>query len=324
MKNKMVTIALVLSAIVIISAAGLYIANLEETEEKTTPTNDETGVKEKEFYYSFEDSMQGWDKDGTDLDHPPINWTIEHTDELSYNSTKSIKLYLDNMNDAGKIWMIKQFNLTENTQYEVTVSYKFATRDYGIFNLFNIITGADPEMPQEAGDLTFQGDTGHGQEEDIGYIWLNKSYDLIQMTDEDGVLYVTIGVWGNWETPRTYYIDNVNISFDEIEPEELPNVNGEWKITYYNWENNVTDIENVTVTKEDYTVTIFNESGNILCQGMLGKNTRELPYNQAEYIITDCNFSKLGVNTIYVRNETYMKTEMPLVEYSNPAVITKK
>ncbi|MFO8077161.1 MAG: hypothetical protein R6U21_00760, partial [Thermoplasmatota archaeon] len=94
------------------------------------PSENSTGTR-----FSFDENMQGWQKDGTDLDDPPINWTVEHTTTMAYNGTGAVKLYLNNMNDAGKIWMEKAFTVTPNTAYEITVSYYFATRDYGEFNL---------------------------------------------------------------------------------------------------------------------------------------------------------------------------------------------
>ena len=27
----------------------------------------------------------------------------------------------------------------------------------------------------------------------------------------DGMIHVVIGVWGTWETPRTYYVDDVRV-----------------------------------------------------------------------------------------------------------------
>jgi len=38
----------------------------------------------KYYDYFFEEDMQGWEQDGTDLSDPPINWSIEQTANLSY------------------------------------------------------------------------------------------------------------------------------------------------------------------------------------------------------------------------------------------------
>ncbi len=167
------------------------------------------------YSYSFEDGMQGWTSDGTDLDNPPVNWSVERSQKLAYDGNSSVMLYLDNVNDAGKIWMEKEFNVSPGTLYNVSVSYMFATGDFGDVNLFTIITGVSPMSPEEAGDLTFQEDTGHHLDE-RGFVWLEKDYNFHQ-SSSDGNLYVSIGVWGTWETLRVYYIDDVKVNLTPAE-----------------------------------------------------------------------------------------------------------
>jgi hypothetical protein len=33
------------------------------------------------------------------------------------------------------------------------------------------------------------------------------------VSDPGGRIHIVIGVWGTWETPRTYYVDNVRLLF---------------------------------------------------------------------------------------------------------------
>jgi hypothetical protein len=275
------------------------------------------------YYYSFETDMQGWQVDGTDLSNPPINWSIEQSDDRATDGNTSIKLYLNNMNDAGKIWIEKQFELDPNTQYEVTIDYDFATSDFGSFNLFKIITGASLSNPETAGDLTFQDDTGHHQEEDIGYTWLNKSYTLTVQTSANGTIYLSIGVWGTWETPRTYYIDAVNISFNKVLLENIPDISGSWMISYYDFMGNVTKTENVSLMQNDTTVTV-KTNNETLFTGTLLKNNLPAPYNVSEFVITECDFRGLGVDYLFIQNESVMKTNLPLCENCRPAVFTKQ
>ncbi|MFP3909906.1 MAG: hypothetical protein ACLFVX_08605 [Archaeoglobaceae archaeon] len=168
------------------------------------------------YSYSFEEDMQGWISDGTDLDNPPVNWSVERSQELAYEGNSSIMLYLDNMNDAGKIWMEREFDVSPDTLYNVSVSYMFATGDFGDVNLFTIITGVSPVSPEEAGDLAFQEDTGHHLDEQ-GFVWLEKDYNFDVQSSSNGKLYVSIGVWGTWETPRIYFVDDVEVKFTPVE-----------------------------------------------------------------------------------------------------------
>ena len=98
---------------------------------------------EATYYYSFEYGMQGWVADGTDLEigDGEIDWSITRTREEQYHGNYSLKYYLDNINDAGKIWIEKPFRVRPYGNYEVTVSYRFGSQDYGPINLWTIITG---------------------------------------------------------------------------------------------------------------------------------------------------------------------------------------
>ena len=53
--------------------------------------------------------------------------------------------------------------------------------------------------------------------EDLGLVWMEKSYDLAATTGPDGELHVMLGVWGTFEVTRTYYVDAVLIAFTRAE-----------------------------------------------------------------------------------------------------------
>ena len=144
--------------------------------------------------FSFENGMEEWCPRGTDLDDPPIEWSIERTQEIAWDGNASLKLYLENYNDAGKIWIEQSFDVSPNTRYHVNVRYSFASAAYGDFNLWVIIAGVSSESPQTAEDLTYQGDAGNGADEDVGYVWLDKSYDFRLKSGTDGAIYVFIGI----------------------------------------------------------------------------------------------------------------------------------
>lgn len=275
------------------------------------------------FFYSFEKGMQGWTPDGTDLLDPPINWTVEQSDDHATDGDHSIKFYLDNMNDAGKIWMQKSFDLDPNTHYELTINYDFGTRDWGNINLFRIITGVTTKNPETADDLIFQDNTGHQQDEDIGYTWVNKSYTLSLQTDENGTAYVFIGIWGTWTTPRTYYVDSVNISFEKISSEDIVDISGLWTISYYDFMGNLTETENVTIVQNETSISM-QASNETLFEGELLKNNLAAPHDKSDFIITDCDFRGLGIEYIFVYNETAMETNLPLCENCRPAMFAKQ
>ena len=309
-KNRIIWKILIVA---ILASASILCGCLEEEKEN--------GSKNW-FFYSFEKGMDEWKTDGTDLDEPQIDWGIERTTNLSYSGDYAITLYLDNMNDAGKIWLEKSFNLSENSQYEVNISYNFATRDYGDVNLFKILTGTTTQNPESYNDLTVQETTGHDQGSEQGYIWLNKTYKSTIQTDESGRIFIHIGVWGTWETYRQYFIDNVNISFNEVKVENIPDIGGSWNLSYYNWDNNVTKTDEVQINVDGFKVTISNDT-ELMCNATILKNNLPAPNDVSPYIIQGCDFDGLGIDVIYIHNSSYMKTELPMCENCNPAILEK-
>jgi hypothetical protein len=172
-----------------------------------------------DFFFSFEADMEGWEVKGMDLElgNSTIEWSIARSQERATNGSSSLRLFLENWNDMGKIWVERGFVLKPNTTYRVDVSYAFASADWGVANFFRIITGVLQEPPKTRDELVYQGDTGNGHpDSDVGYVWLDKSYTFTVQSNVDGEIYVILGVWGVWETPRTYYLDSIRVVFTQL------------------------------------------------------------------------------------------------------------
>lgn len=185
-----------------------------------------TILQETSASYSFESDMEGWTAKATDLESgsKTIDWSVTRSQERAKDGNVSIKLYLDNINDQGKIWIQNAFTVEPNQFYQAKVSYALASADLGDVNHFTIITGILQKDPQTRDDLTFsfQDKTGNGESVDAGYKWLQKEYQITIRSGEIGILYAVIGIWGTWETSRTYYIDNVLITLTKKAEEEVP------------------------------------------------------------------------------------------------------
>ena len=164
----------------------------------------------KQTEFSFEQGMDGWV--AQDLSNPAVEWSIERSGDMASEGDTSLKVYLNNLNDAGKIWIQRPFDVDSDSYYQVHVDYDFASADYGDLNLWTIITGAVLGPPTKADELVYQRDTGNGADKDEGYKWLHKTYTFDMRTGPEKEIYVIIGVWGTWETARTYYIDNIKVT----------------------------------------------------------------------------------------------------------------
>jgi len=166
------------------------------------------------FGFTFESDAGDWVPDGTDLEDPPVTWSVERSDDLAERGNWAIRLSLDNLNDAGKVWMERAFELRPGTTYDVEVAFDFASADFGEIGLWTIISGVSETDPETVDDLVFRDETGNGSSEDVGHLWGTRSYSLGPATaDEDGLLWVALGVWGTFETSRTYFVDELEVTF---------------------------------------------------------------------------------------------------------------
>lgn len=167
---------------------------------------------EVEQSFSFESGLEGWEAAGTDLIDPPVDWDVSVTGEEAVEGERSVRFRLSNLNDMGKIWIQRPFQLSANQAYEVVVRYRFGTSDAGEVNLWRLLTGVHLDPPVTRGHLTVQGDTGH-EGEGPGLVWTEKSFTFQARTAADARLWVSVGVWGTFETERIYYVDDLTVSF---------------------------------------------------------------------------------------------------------------
>jgi hypothetical protein len=165
--------------------------------------------------FSFDDGLEGWTAEGIDLmlGDEEIEWSVAYSGEHAGTRGGTVRMHMVNENDAGKIWMERRLTLEPATRYHVTLSFDFGTADYGQFNLFTILAGAFPEPPRTTDALVpaFRGHTSHGGDGPTGVVWLPKQYRFTAKTGPGGELRVVVGVWGTWESTRTYFVDDVKV-----------------------------------------------------------------------------------------------------------------
>jgi hypothetical protein len=163
------------------------------------------------YAYSFENSSEEWVEGGISLDKPLVDWAIEVSNDISNDGVYSIMLYLNNIIEESAIWIERYFNLKPSCRYNIKVEYDFASADWSDENLWLIITSALPAVTQIK--ASYQGNTGNGATAEDGFVWTHKSYNFIATTSSNGQIYINIGVQGLPETARTYYLDNIRITF---------------------------------------------------------------------------------------------------------------
>ncbi len=171
--------------------------------------NDIVIEPEYDLAYSFESGLQDWMPAGVDLTDPVVDWDVSRTDSVASDGGHSVRLHLENLNDQGKVFIERSFDVAPDTAYDVHVTFDFGTADQGDVNLWTILAGATAAEPDSAGALVPRDDTGGG--DGTGVTWIPKDYTTRVTSSEDGKLWVHIGVWGTYEVARTYYVDNVKV-----------------------------------------------------------------------------------------------------------------
>src|SRR5688500_1184636 len=106
-------------------------------------------------FSSFEVDMEGWTPDATDLQigDGEIEWHVKRTNLRAAHGAWSIENFMDNRNDAGKVWIERPFAVPPG-DYDVVVSYKLGSQTFGEVGAFSILTNVtsyDPEVRTDLG-----------------------------------------------------------------------------------------------------------------------------------------------------------------------------
>lgn len=181
--------------------------------------NTRTCLARQDFsgFYSFENDLEGWSTNGTDLStgEPTADeWAITRSQDMATEGLTAVRFDLANNNDKGKIWIEKPFLVEPNRLYEVNVSYSFASED-GL-GPFDIITGVLKQRPASTYDLipAFRESTGKGSSKP-GYRWQDKQYKFTFSSGQASSLWLVIGISGNFEIRRVYYFDSVQVQITQ-------------------------------------------------------------------------------------------------------------
>jgi hypothetical protein len=180
---------------------------------------DGLGPPETSLHFSFEQDMGGWTPAAADTGAPGgayAPWSIERTADIAFEGAHALTFDVVNNTDAAKIWIVRPFAVTPGRSYQVDISFAFATRDWGDANLFTLLAGSFLAPPSDGPTLlagTRHESTGNGANHDVGYQWLRRTFRVSARPDGNGMLFVVVGIWGTWETPRTYYVDDLSVQF---------------------------------------------------------------------------------------------------------------
>lgn len=166
-------------------------------------------MPEFDISFSFESGLEGWTVSSADVGTGSA--AAEASSERASQGARSVRLVLANPGGAGKVWITRELEVTREKRYTAEISFDLATTDHGLAEPWKLIVGARATPPETAAALDFQGDTSSGRETATGVLWVQKRLNIPAQGDEEGRLFLTVGVWGTTAGNRTYWLDNVRI-----------------------------------------------------------------------------------------------------------------
>jgi hypothetical protein len=168
-------------------------------------------------FYSFENDFEGWAVRGTFLD-PNLSPTITRSQTIAKDGVTSLKFEANRKYLFESVWAEKAFDVEPNQVFQVIIDYTLATNDDPEGLSSYIITGASPKSVQTFEELfpTFQGVAYTTKHTQGNYQLLDKEYKFTATSDEQGKLYVRLGVWAAVEHGEVYYFDGVHVQINRI------------------------------------------------------------------------------------------------------------
>lgn len=171
-------------------------------------------LPEVELSDSFEGGLGSWAPRSADLGTPPGGWSVEGTPTAASDGGRAVSLRLDNTGGAGKVWLVREVELSPDQSYDVALSFDLGTVGALPLTPWTIIAGSHVSEPTSAAGLTFRdGAAPDSTFTTGGATWGARSYDLTLRTTEEGKGVVTVGLWGTSTEDRTYFLDNVRVLF---------------------------------------------------------------------------------------------------------------
>lgn len=160
---------------------------------------------------SFEEDFGEWTASSDvplDPNNPgsSVQWHVQRSSSVSnFGGNYSAEFFIDGRQDDGTIWLERKISLKPNTQVRFTLSFWFYSDQESFNTLAAIVAYAGTAKPVVEEDFTVVG-TGN---EVAG--WKNYAFNPTVSTDSSGEVHVALGISVRWETPMTYYIDEILI-----------------------------------------------------------------------------------------------------------------
>lgn len=166
-------------------------------------------VPEYEFSWSFDSGMEGWSALSADVGGGGA--AAGAVSDQASQGSGSLRLDLTNPGGAAKVWLNREIEVTPDKSYTAVVTFDLRTSEHTAEAAWTLIAGVRAIAPTTAAGLEYQGDTSSGTAGGSGTVWASKEVTVAAQADDEGRLFLTLGVWGTSAGTRSYWIDNVKV-----------------------------------------------------------------------------------------------------------------
>jgi hypothetical protein len=191
----------IVAAVVIVAAAVSGIILIQPSHKPPTLT----------ISQGFEDGLGDWVAGAdvpADPNHPgqKVNWTINVVTNQSFAGNHSAQFYIDGSQDDGTIWLTRNITLTPNTTKNITIYFQLWSNNESFNTIANAVTHISTKNASTEADFHIIGAANQAAG------WKNYTYTAQVETGASGNVNVALGISAVWETPMTYYIDDVVVT----------------------------------------------------------------------------------------------------------------
>lgn len=133
-----------------------------------------------------------------------------------YEGARSVELTIDGRTDDGTLWLERTIPVNPDKTYSVAIDFWLWSERQSDVNQWYVVAYAGKKDPEVEADLPRISITN------LTAGWQNYSSKTHVTSDASGQLYVAFGISCVWETVRTYYVDLVTVSVQEVTKSPKP------------------------------------------------------------------------------------------------------
>lgn len=166
------------------------------------------------YQEGFEGDLSNWERGAhvpEDPNNPgnPVAWSIDVSDEQADEGSHSAKYQLDGRQDDGTIWLARAFTVPASQDVEVDLDFQLWNESQSMNTLIKVAAYAGPQPPEVEQDFNTErpGNRADG--------WDEYDYRFSTVSNDEGQVWVAVGISVVWETQVVYYVDDVNVEIDQ-------------------------------------------------------------------------------------------------------------